>query len=280
MGARRKSARHPGQRRSVKPRAAPRVNRELAVNFEANPIGIARLVERVFVSVNPEVERILGRSAAELIGRDAKFLYADPADYRQTGERIRGAVAAGETYRGEHLIKRPDGSTFWCELRARAADAADPAMGIVFAARDITREKALAQALREAEFIVQNAALPIFLTDPQGRFVRTNPAGCALYGYTKEELYRMTVFDVNTEATPQGWRNHFAILRKEGRRSYETTLRRRDGRTFPAEVHGNLFVLEGREYNCSFVSDISERRQAADALAESNRFKSEFIARM
>jgi PAS domain S-box-containing protein len=73
-----------------------------------------RLPDQPLVYVNPAFERLSGRAAAEVLGRNCRFLQGRDTDPAAVG-RIRRAVAAGEPVREVLLNVRADGSTWWNE---------------------------------------------------------------------------------------------------------------------------------------------------------------------
>ena len=86
---------------------------------ESSPDGIALVdaldPERPVIYVNPGFEALTGYSAAELVGRNLRFLQAD--DREQDGRhRLREALAKGESCRVLLRNYRKDGSVFWNEM--------------------------------------------------------------------------------------------------------------------------------------------------------------------
>ncbi|MBI3985913.1 MAG: PAS domain S-box protein [Lentisphaerae bacterium] len=107
--------------------------------------------------------------------------------------------------------------------------------------------------------------------DSDNRFVYVNDAGCKALGYTREELLGMTVQAVNPRATDEAMKRVWARLRKEGSYSSETAHRRKDGSEFPVEITASHVQFGGREYNCGFARDITERKRVEATLKESNQ---------
>jgi two-component system cell cycle response regulator len=86
---------------------------------ESSPDGIALVdaldPERPAIYVNPGFEALTGYSAAELIGRNLRFLQAD--DREQDGRhRLREALMKGESCRVLLRNYRKDGRVFWNEM--------------------------------------------------------------------------------------------------------------------------------------------------------------------
>jgi len=156
------------------------------------------------------IERILGYSPEELVGKDA-FGYVHPED----AERVRSVFAEALKNQGvsslvEFRFRHADGS--WRYLEAVGSNLlADPGVrGLVVNSRDVTERKqadrerarllAREQAARaEAEAaqarlrdILDNLTEGVLVTDPQGRVIFANPAARAMLystnGDAPEEL--------------------------------------------------------------------------------------------
>ncbi|HEV2847054.1 MAG TPA: PAS domain-containing protein, partial [Thermoanaerobaculia bacterium] len=52
------------------------------------------------------------------------------------------------------------------------------------------------EALRFTQFLLDRAGEGAFGVDPEGRFFYANEAGCAMMGYTREEMLSLRVLDV------------------------------------------------------------------------------------
>jgi PAS domain S-box-containing protein len=123
--------------------------------------------------------------------------------------------------------------------------------------------------VRFTRFAIDRACVQVFWLTPDQRIIYVNDAACSALGYTREELTRMSVRDIdpcyfglNEPERSEIW-NRF---REKGYGRFETNHRARDGRVYPVEVQCNFLEFEGREYSCCFVTDISERKQVEEKL--------------
>ncbi|MFN0079629.1 MAG: PAS domain S-box protein [Prosthecobacter sp.] len=135
------------------------------------------------------------------------------------------------------------------------------------AAVAISRKRAEA-ALQMMRFSVDHAGDAVFWVSPEGRILYANDSACAGRGYSREELLGMTIFDLDPDYQPGIWPAHWAELKRCGTLTFETRHRSKDGRVFPIEVNANYVQASGQEFNFAFVRDITERKQAEDALRE------------
>ena len=112
----------------------------------------------------------------------------------------------------------------------------------------------------------------VLLTIADGRILAANPAACALFGGTEEEICRGGRQALLDPADPR-----FPVLLEERRRTGrvrgELTWRRMDGSRFPGEFNSVVLDAEGRAF--VIVRDLSGLslacRQAQQARAEAER---------
>ena len=130
------------------------------------------------------------------------------------------------------------------------------------------------EQLRFTQFSMDYAPEAIFCMDANAQFFYVNEAACQLLGYSREELLSMSIHDVDLNFPTQSWSEHWEELKSQSSFTLESTNRASDGRIFPIELSVNYLEFNGQEYNCVFVRDISDRKQAEEALRESEeRFR-------
>lgn len=111
----------------------------------------------------------------------------------------------------------------------------------------------------------------VLLTTPDGKVLAANPAACRMFGYTEEEFRALGRGAV---ADPDDPRLASAIEERgrTGRFVGELTFVRKDGGRIPVELSSHVFRDGGGEARTSmFVRDVTERKAAEQALAESER---------
>ncbi|MFW5811701.1 MAG: PAS domain S-box protein [Alkalispirochaetaceae bacterium] len=229
------------------------------------------------IYVNPFFEATTGYTGAEVRGKNPRFLKSganDPALYRELWE----CVLAGETWQGELVNRRKDGS----EYRERAVitpivESDGSVSAIVGLKQNVTAEYEAAEGLRNEErrfhSLFANAGDGILIHGFDGIIQDANPAAGRQTGYTREELIGLPVgaLDVHfTTAPPEAIKSIMSGDCGTGESvRLATTVRRKDGSVFPAEVTVYLISREGGGRLGVSVRDISERESAISALAES-----------
>ena len=90
-----------------------------------------------------------------------------------------------------------------------------------------------------------------------------------MLGYTREELLRMGVPDIDVGAglpADFSWEEHIKEVRRLPNLLLESVHKRKDGTTFPVEINIKVFSLEDREYMVSIARDITQRKAAEEEL--------------
>jgi len=240
------------------------------------PIGFCKLsLQGTFLQANAALQRMLGYSAKELSQLCLQDI-SHPADY-ELETAFLDKVRAGEkqTY---SLIKRflhKDGHSVWVNFSAIVMqDTQGQERYMIGAVQDVTVLKQLEKSLRESrelfESVINTAAIGICVTDEEGRYVLVNPAYCATYGYSKEELLgKHFSMVIPTEDQLRATKTHSAFIAGDPNSSGEWRLLHKDGRLLDIYVTAGLWVREdGRRFKVTTVEDITERKRTAQKLKE------------
>ncbi|MDP3396379.1 MAG: PAS domain S-box protein, partial [Methanoregula sp.] len=259
------------------------------VIFEKSVNGLFKIThEGALIAVNDAFARIYDYSSAAEMTADnqtrenlyiSRSLYANPEDRK---EIYRILAEKGKVENFETLHCKRDGTRIWISITARVVR--DPEGTILFiegTVIDITKRKQAEDALRESHdrFKATIASLDdaIFLVDPVTRLIiECNDASTRIFGCSREELIgKGTGFlHVDQAHLEQFSREVNATYKEPGFYTREFEMRRKNGDVFPTEhfvrpIHDpNGRIL----YVVSVVRDISGRKQAEEALRESESF--------
>jgi two-component system, cell cycle sensor histidine kinase and response regulator CckA len=222
--------------------------------------------------VNPRACEMFGYTREELLRLSVRDLLMPEELVRHPLEVE--SIRRGEPVFSQRWLRRRDGTSFTAETHA-SMFADGRVLAII---RDVTARERADQVLRESEAryraVVEQASEGITLTDPQWRFLDANPQAIEMFGYSREELMRMSVRDIGVAEDLSTHSLHDQELRQGGTILTERPLCRKDGTIFTAEISArglpNGSVV-------SVVRDITERRRIEQALLESEaRFRSVF----
>jgi PAS domain S-box-containing protein len=148
--------------------------------------------------------------------------------------------------------------------------------GLIF---DITDRKIAEEAaFREYYFshdVLNTLPAVFFMFDlDQKKFSRWNQNLPSVTGYSDEEIYRMTPFDLVPESQHPLITESFNTLSHKGTATFEVTVVSKSGMETPFLLSGSPLVYDGKEYVVGMGIDIRERRRMEQALiAEEERFR-------
>ncbi len=139
-------------------------------------------------------------------------------------------------------------------------------------------EQEVRRSQRELADFVENATVGMHWVGPDGRILWANRAELELLGYSREEYIGRHIADFHVDAPVIE-----DILRRlaadEQLYEYEARLRCKDGSIRYVVVNSNVLREDGRFIHTRcFTRDITQRKQAEEALKEANRRKDEFLA--
>ncbi|UCH06142.1 MAG: PAS domain S-box protein [Deltaproteobacteria bacterium] len=228
--------------------------------------------EGAFSDFNQAFLDLFCYTSEELTRIKAHETYADPADRSRFQKEIEDN---GSLRDFEVKLRKKDGTEMECLLTASLRRALDGRiLGYQGIIRDISQQKRAEELLRLTQFSIQRSSEAAFWINPDGRFSYVNEAACRSLGYSREELLEMTVEDIDP-GFPKGiWAEHWEDLKRRGSFNIESYHRAKDGTLFPVEVTLNYVIFGGKEYNCAFARDITERKRAEEVLhREKEKFR-------
>ena len=174
----------------------------------------------------------------------------------------------------EGVHRRKDGSTFPVEISLGMLQDEDPTL-LLAIVRDTTERKQTQEALRESEdkfrSFAEQSLVGIYLISGDA-FKYVNPKFAEIFGYSVDECLNNMHFPqlVHPE--------DLATVKKQvsKRLSEETKAVRysfrgikKSGETIHVEIFGSSMVLKGKTVATGTMLDITERKQAEEALQES-----------
>jgi len=226
--------------------------------IEAAIDGIAILKGDTYIYLNQAHLKMFGYDTAEeLIGQSWKKLYQDSEISRFENE-IFPMLAREKAWGGEATAMGKDARTFAQEVSLTITD--DNLL--ICVCRDISKRKATEKWLRLNQFTLESAEDAVLFIKPNGQLFYVNAAASRQLGYTRAELLKMKVHDIDKNCTDLFWREHWPQLKQAKSLTRETIYSRKNGSQFPVEISINYLNFNEQEYNCAIVRDISDRKNA------------------
>jgi two-component system, sensor histidine kinase and response regulator len=158
-------------------------------------------------------------------------------------------------------------------------------------------EEALRESQGQFEDLFEQSVDALFIHDSLGRIIDCNAEACRSLGYSREELLQLSVEDFATNlvkpkegaSRPEGtlWQRVTVSEVGKVRGVHLGEHRRKDGTTFPVEVHVGSVIYNGERVILASARDVTERtraeeemRRARDEAEAASRAKSDFLANM
>ena len=129
------------------------------------------------------------------------------------------------------------------------------------------------RSLQLTQYAVDSSSVAIYWIDLDAHITYANDAAIQSTGYSKEELKKMSLTDIEHHLSKKIWRERLEELKIEGSLTFESVHLRRNYSTFPVEVTATFLKFEEREYVFAFVSDITKRRRAEEEVRKLEEFE-------
>ena len=196
-------------------------------------------------------------------------------------EMIETAMRTGSNL-FEWTHKRVDGTEFPATVLLTRMELGEQTF-LQATVRNISRRKEAEQALLESEnryrALFEGSSEGVLVADVETtQFLYANPAICTMTGYTVDELTQRSLPDIHPADQLERVSDNFrSQSRGEIRLAPNIPFLRKDGNIFYADVNSAVVELDGRRCAVGFITDITERHQAEEALRESEeRYRTVF----
>jgi len=255
--------------------------------FEGANDAIFLLRDGRIVDCNPKALKMFGRRREDIVGHTPEDLspptQAEGEDSGQLAEAKIDAALAGRPQIFEWIHLRADGEPFEAEVNLTSMEVGgQPHVQAIV--RDITKRKQAQRALAESEEkyskVFQHSPTWVVLnTLEEARYLEVNQAFLDQTGWSREEVIGHTSAELNIRPDPDAREEIIQTIRRSGPvHNREVQRRTKDGRILTMLYSGDIVEIGGQEYLLSLVQDITERKQAEQALkASEEKFSSLYM---
>ncbi|WP_230742401.1 PAS domain S-box protein [Methanooceanicella nereidis] len=220
------------------------------------------------IYANPAAEKMTGYSKEELLNMkfsdivhpDFKKLVEDRAYSRLQGKSVPS--------RYEFKILTKSGEGRWADVTASIIEykGKPSVMATIF---DNTERKKDEEELQLTQFAIDRFKDAALWIAPDASILNVNIRACEMLGYSRDELLKMKIFDIDKSTKEKSWNKCWNHLKKIRSSTKELEYITKDGVIFPAEVTANFLDFNGRELNFAIVRDITERKRAEIQILKS-----------
>ncbi len=189
---------------------------------------------------------------------------------------VKDAIENNVPFEVEYRIYNKSGELKWFFERGRPirGDNGNPSYidGVIF---DITKQKEAEKKLKESEekyrLLFENANDGISILDLEGNFYEVNNLYCTRLGYTREEILKSNIRDIDTQEYADLVSNRILDIREKGFNIFESAHRAKDGRIIPVEISSKSILYDNKPTILSIVRDITERKKIEEELRENEK---------
>jgi len=225
----------------------------------------------VYLFMNTTAARRLGGTPEDFVGKTMWDVFPKAIADRQAGH-VRDIILGGVGDLSETLTYL-GGQPRWYQTSIEPIrDHNGEIRSALVIARDVTDRKQAEDKLKQSEAfhrtLFEGAVEGIIIADIEtSKFKFANPAICELLQYSSEELLQMGVRDIHPpEHLPHVMAQLQAQITGRHRVAQAVPFVRKDGRTVYFDVAASMVRLEGRDCVVGFFRDLTESRQAEEAL--------------
>jgi len=229
--------------------------------------------EEELIYISPSCRRITGYSPEEFY-QNAKLMrdIIHPDDRVEYVSHL-GSILDGEPDKGlEYRLMTKEGQVRWMShICSPIRDARGNFLGTRGRNADITVRKLAEESLRDSEgrfrTLVEHGADIFLVHEHDGKIIDVNQRASDVLGYSREELLKMQVSDLDPYYSPEDVRKVFDSILPGETFTLESTYRCKDGTEFFVEVRSSVVKWGSRSLIFSLVRDVNLRRMAQEQLA-------------
>ncbi|WP_192348558.1 sigma 54-interacting transcriptional regulator [Algoriphagus sp. Y33] len=106
--------------------------------------------------------------------------------------------------------------------------------------------------------LIEELPYEVVWADCNGNVVYANDKCCDVLGYSKNEITKLTISDINITVTPQSWANHWREVCEKGSVNFTATHTKKGGNFYAVQVFAQHFIYNDQELICGICNEISE----------------------
>ena len=220
-----------------------------------------------FQAVNAAYEEYLGVARETLIGRTPAAIVGEEVFRNDILGKLQRCLEGEVVSFSLWVDYKGKGRRLMNTTYAPRLDRTGRIEGLLHISRDITQRHHIEQ---EAAAIAETAFSGYLVVDGRGHVIDTNGPASAMLGYSREEILRLRLWDIDALVSEEGALEGIRKLSSFGRIRFETRLRTSAGTLLDVEVSATYLEHDGGKV-CAFLRDITRFRRIERELRESER---------
>ncbi|MFB9056102.1 PAS domain S-box protein [Mariniflexile ostreae] len=218
---------------------------------------------------NSAFKKLTGYSSKEILNHNCRFLQGKDKNQKPL-KTLRRAIKNGESCQVTIRNYKKDGTLFWNDLYIMPIiDLNGIVTNFIGIQNDVTLRKIAESEKHHFSTIFDESLNEIYVFDADTlKFLNVNYGAQKNIGYSMQELIKMTPLDIKPRNMESKFKDTIeALLKKTVKKiEFETIHKRKDGTTYPVEVHLQLSNLADRDVFVAIILDITERKNYTNKL--------------
>ena len=203
--------------------------------------------------------------------------YYEPEYRDRIADAFQRCAVEGVPYNEVMAIRTEKGNRRWVKATGEPVrDEHGQIVKVQGAFQDITETVETGRTLKENEKrfrqIFQNHSAVKLIIDPgdRGKIKLANQAAAKFYGWSVEKLENMLISDINVLGPDKVQKEMKNVMANKSSH-YEFRHKKADGSICDVEVFTSKVNINGKEYLHSIIHDVTEKKEARQALIESEK---------
>lgn len=219
---------------------------------------------------NPAFLEISGFSASDLMGESDLQHSIYTSDTAQAFHKmIEKVILTKQPQSANFQLMKPSGDLHHTIKAIPEFDLEGNLISVLTLARDITEHENSRQQLEMLSFALNNSSDGIFISESDSaNFLFVNDSACMMLGYNREDLMKLTTFDINPDVKMEVVINIGDVLKKSRSVTFETRYITKGGLIFPVEITSYRYEYNDKSYIVTATKNITERKQAEKILKD------------
>ncbi|MEJ2544140.1 MAG: PAS domain S-box protein [Calditrichaceae bacterium] len=206
---------------------------------------------------------IIGKTDYDLFPKDVA------EKHRKDDEKI---LKKGIEIRYENWLTTAKGKKILIEVhKSPMLDKKGNIIGIIGISRDISSRYLNEEKIKILQFGVDKSKISISQIGENGRIQYANDYLCQQSGYTREELLKLSISDIDATMGLSQWKKNREKIKAGMSNTFESIQINKDGTRIPVEITVNYFKYNNELISFSFARYIAEQKAIREQLHESEK---------